>query len=67
MREAGIEKLNPRKQILADMAELIAAKRLEGYRPIIMMDANGDYNHATQGDNDLKEFITTSGLADPYH
>ena len=67
MREAGIEKPNPRQQILTDMAELIAEKRLEGYRPIVMMDANRHYNHPTQGDKALKDFVTATGLSDPYH
>jgi len=67
MREAGIEKPNPRKQILNDMAELIRTKRLEGYRPIVMMDANGDYNRKTKRDEGLGEFMNESGLADQYY
>ena len=67
MREAGIEKPNPRRQILDDITELIDEKRLEGYRPIVMMDANGDYNNKKSGDSDLREFIENAGLVDPYH
>ena len=39
-------------------------KRAEGLRPILMMDANGDYLAGT--DKELREFIITNGLADPF-
>lgn len=66
MRKAGIEKPNPRKQILKDILKLIQQKRAEGFRPIVMMDANGDYQHAKDPDKDLAQFIRDAGLADPY-
>jgi len=42
MREAGIINPNHRKQLLTDLEALIRIHRNEGYRPILIMDANGD-------------------------
>lgn len=65
LREAGVSDPNPRKQILTDLRLLIQEKREKGYRPILMIDANGDY---TSGDDTgLKGFIMDAGLSDPYH
>lgn len=64
MRAENIPEPNPRKQILTDLEILIREKRARGYRPILLIDANGDY---LQGeDNDLKNFLTNSALCDPY-
>ena len=67
MQEAGIKKPNPRRQILHDIKTPIEEKRRDGYRPIVMMDANGDeYMKEKGGDADLRDFVKTAGLADPY-
>lgn len=65
MRAAGVTNPNPRQQILTDIATLITTKRAEGLRPILMMDANGDYNQGN--DKDFKEFLHSSGLCDPFY
>ena len=65
LRKDGIANPNPRKQILQDITALISMKRAEGLRPILMMDANGDYMAGT--DKELREFIITNGLADPFY
>jgi len=67
MREQGVQKPNPRKQILTDLLALIREKRLEGYKPILMMDANGDDNYEDDIDQDLKQFIEDAHLADHFH
>jgi hypothetical protein len=64
LRESGHRDPNPRQQILDDLKELISEKRALGYRPILMMDANGDYVHGT--DKKLSTFLTQTGLCDPY-
>jgi len=67
MREAGITNPNPRKQILKDLHALIEEKRREGFRPILMMDANGDCNYEKDKDKDLLEFFQEANLVDVYH
>ena len=67
MREQGVQKPNPRKQILTDLLALIREKRLEGYKPILMMDANGDDNYEDDIDQDLKQFIEDAHLVDHFH
>ena len=67
LREAGVEKPNPRKQILKDMLDLINEKRLQGFRPILMMDANGDHHYEKDKDEVLAQFIQDAGLSDVYH
>ncbi|KAL7533908.1 hypothetical protein ACHAXR_007538, partial [Thalassiosira sp. AJA248-18] len=67
MREAGIKRPNPRKQFLADVLALIRTKRALGFRPILMMDANGDYMSAKDPDKNLAAFIKEAGLVDHYH
>ena len=51
--EEGVLNPNPRRQFLQDLEELIEEKRKEGYRPLVMMDANGDYTLETGGDKGL--------------
>ncbi|KAL7524524.1 hypothetical protein ACHAWF_002609, partial [Thalassiosira exigua] len=67
MRAAGVEDPNPRKQILKDIAELINENRKEGWRPIVMMDANGDTHHDKDLDQDLVDFLEEANLKDPYY
>lgn len=43
LRQEEKAKPNPRKDILQELTELIQTKRQEGYRPVLTMDANGDY------------------------
>ena len=54
MKKCGIRKPNPRKQCLKDLLKLIQQLRLKGFRPALMMDANGDWNHPSDPDDDLK-------------
>ena len=65
LRQEGVQKPNPRKDILTTLAELTEEKRREGYRPVLMMDANGDYT-GPKGDKHLQEFIRRTGLVDHY-
>ena len=67
MREQGVEKPNPRKQIRKDLLALIREKRLEGYRPILMMDTNGDDNCEEEIYHDLREFIEDAHLVDHFY
>ena len=53
LRNEGVHKPNPRKDVLDALKELIIIKRSEGYRPVLMMDANGDYTKS-KGDQDLQ-------------
>lgn len=65
LQKAGIAHPNPRKQILDDMTSLITQKRAEGLRPILMMDANGDYRNGK--DTELRDFINLNNLCDPFY
>jgi hypothetical protein len=65
MRNAGVANPNPRQQILKDLTTLITTKRNEGLRPILMMDANGDYLKGK--DKELADFIAANGLCDPFY
>ena len=65
LRQEGVQKPNPRKDILTALTKLIEEKRREGYRPVLMMDANGDYT-GPNGDKDLQDFIRRTGLVDHY-
>ncbi|KAL7525484.1 hypothetical protein ACHAXR_001028, partial [Thalassiosira sp. AJA248-18] len=67
MREAGMKRPNPRKQFLKDVLALIRAKRAMGFRPILMMDANGDYMNEKDPDKNMAAFIREAGLVDHYH
>ena len=53
----------PRKLILRDLLELIREKRQEGYRPILMLDANG----STFTDKDFRQFQQDALLEDPFY
>ena len=67
MHEQGVEKPNPRKQILTDLLGLIQKKKLEGYRPVLMMDANGDDNFDKEPDHELRKFIEDAHLVDHFN
>jgi len=67
LRESGVKDPNPRKQVLQDLTTLIDQKRKEGYRPVVMMDANGDYTCANGQDRDLAQFVQDNNLVDEYH
>ena len=63
--QEGKAKPKRMKDILQELTILIQTKRQEGYRPVLMMDANGDYIWP-KGDQDLRDFITNTGLVDHY-
>jgi hypothetical protein len=67
LRAQGHKQPNPRQQILIDQAELMTTKQQEGYRPIIMMDANGDTHHPTTPDIELHKLIESTNLADIFY
>ena len=67
MKKRGIKKPNPRKQCLKDLLKLIQQLRQRGFRPALMMDANGDWNHPTDPDEDLKNFISEANLVDAFY
>ncbi len=62
MRAEGVKKLDPRQRLLNDLARLIAAYRAEEYRPILLMDANGDYQSDAAPDNELARFLIDACL-----
>ncbi len=64
LRKAGHSNPNPRRQILSDMISLIRTNRDLGFRPILMMDANGDYQDGK--DPHFTTFLTEAGLVDPF-
>ena len=64
LRDAGQREPNPRKQILNDLEKLITEHRAKGYRPILLIDANGDYQKGK--DKDLLKFVDDAQLTDPY-
>ena len=59
----GKARPNPRQQIFIDLLALIQEKRAEGYRPIVMMDANG----STLTDKRFRDFQREACLVDPYY
>ena len=65
LRGEGIINPNPRAQILNDLHALITEKRAQGYRPILLIDANGDYT--TGRDTGLANFVSKTQLCDPFH
>ena len=67
MRQAGISDPNPRQHVLDAIRTLIQEHRAKGYRPIVMMDANGDYRTDRTPDRALATFITNSNLSDPFY
>ena len=65
LHSEGVSKPNPRKGVLDALKELIETQRQEGYRSVLMMDANGDYT-IPKGDQELQELIQDTGLADHF-
>ncbi|KAL3784917.1 hypothetical protein ACHAWO_001204 [Cyclotella atomus] len=69
LRETGIKNPEPRFQFFKDLTTLIDEKRQQGFRPIVMMDANEDWvaeSHKKQG-NKLQKFMQQTQLVDPYY
>ena len=64
MREAGQSNPNPRRQFFKDLLAVIGSQREKGYRPIIMLDANGDWNRK---DTDFRDFLRKSNLVDAFY
>lgn len=67
MRAAGITNPNPRRQLLKDLTSLITTHRRDGYKPVLMIDANGDYLTSTRPDTELAQFLIDTDLSDPFH
>ena len=67
MREAGVVSPNPRKRLLTDLTKLIDLHRKEGFRPLLMIDANGDYHAQKAPDRDLEKFLRDTQLQDPFY
>lgn len=63
MREEGHLNPNPRRQFFIDLQTTIDRQRSKGFRPIVMLDANGDWRDQ---DKDFKDFLTKSNLADVF-
>ena len=57
--------LDPRTRILQDLRNLIVNKRAEGFRPILMMDANDDWLESSSVT--FKSFIDELQLEDPHY
>ena len=69
LRAKGIKNPDPRKQLLKDLLSLIDEHRLEGYRPILLWDANEDWvkrSHKHEGEQ-LVKFMQDAQLADPFY
>ena len=54
---------NRRAKLLKDLQQAIQSERSQGFRPILMMDANEDWTAKDR--KDLQEFMIASGLVDP--
>ena len=65
LRAMGKSRPDPRWQILLDMEDLIGRFRAKGFRPIIGMDANGDWK-GKRPDMQMTRFIERCGLVDPF-
>ena len=46
---------------------MIRKKRLEGYRPVLIMDVNGGNNYDKELYHDLQKFIEDAHLVDHFH
>ena len=55
--------LDPRTRILEDLRQLITEKRHEGFRPILMMDANDEWLET--GSQAFQNFVSELKLEDP--
>ena len=65
MIEEGDMSMDPQTRILIDVKALVTQKMTEGFRPIIMMDANGDWTE--KGSKTFQAFILDFYLIDPLH
>ena len=65
MIKEGDNTRDPRTRVLNDVKELIIQKRREGFRPILLMDANDDW--MKPGSKTFQTFIRTLNLVDPLH
>ena len=61
----GDTDLDPRTRILQDLDDLITQKRAEGFRPILMMDANDDWLQTSS--KAFKAFIEDMHLVNPHY
>ena len=61
----GDTDLDPRTRILHNIGNLITQKRAEGFRPILMMDANDDWLQISS--KAFKAFIEDMRLVNPYY
>ena len=57
LRARGIADPNPSQQILDDFTVEIDQCRAKGYRPVLMMGANGDPYDSDKPDKQLLEFF----------
>ena len=62
MIKEGDFSLDPRTRILDDLRTLITSKREEGFRPILMMDANNEW--LDSGSKTFQSFVKEMGLVD---
>jgi len=58
----GDTSLDPRSRILQDLRKFITDKRAEGFRPILMMDANDEW--IDSGSKAFQNFVTEMQLED---
>ena len=61
----GDTTLDPRTRVLNDVKEIIVEKRREGFRPILLMDANDDWTR--EGSKTFQAFIKDMNLVDPLY
>ena len=66
MIQSGDKSMDPRSRVLHDLRLLIDDKRSQGFRPIVMLDANDDWTHDKQGQQ-FRTFMTACNLTDPLH
>jgi hypothetical protein len=67
MRLGGDTDPDPHQRTLTDLELLIRTHREKGYRPILLMDANGDYQATSNPDASLAAFIQNTHLLDPFY
>ena len=58
--------MDPRLRVLQDLRLLIDNKRSQGFRPIVMLDANDDWTHDKQGQQ-FQTFMTECNSTNPLH
>ncbi|NCG03282.1 MAG: hypothetical protein GWP22_07470, partial [Actinomycetales bacterium] len=66
LRELGHTRPNPRRQILLDIEDLVVRFRKRGLRPMVGMDANGNWS-GDRPDIQLKLFMDRCGMVDPFY